>query len=111
MKINLQILSTLIILWPGFAFSESKKDKNLEIAQDVRTELRAIVDDIDELIGGTRSDDNRSSSTLRLKATDASSKYTPDEPPSFDINITLKLGKVEAWKDDIKNWTHAKTQK
>lgn len=68
------------------------------------SEMRRLVDSVDELIGGTRADDNRSYSTLRLSSNWENRRSQTPEPPHLHAKFALKLGKLKDWQNDIQSW-------
>jgi hypothetical protein len=75
-----------------------------EVTRDpVRKEMRWLVDRSDELLGGDRTDDNRSKSTLRLQATDHVSHDHPSDP-KFHAHFNAKLGVIERWQREANQW-------
>jgi hypothetical protein len=73
------------------------------IKQDSVSALRWIADRSDQLLGGTRTDDNRSRSTLRLGARDHVSHDQPSDP-RFHARFALKVGILERWQNEAHAW-------
>lgn len=70
---------------------------------DVKSDLRYVVDRVDELLGGKRTDDNKSRSTLRLTASEQiADRQIPQF--AFDVGFIMKLQTITGWQDDLQNW-------
>lgn len=70
---------------------------------DVKSDLRSIADRVDRLLGGRRTDDNRSESTLRLSAGgQVAAHQKPDH--SFGANFNLKLATLQRWQRQAQTW-------
>ena len=75
-----------------------------------RSEMRVLVDRADELLGGTRTDDNKSKSTLRLTTEDQISR-TQKSDPHLALKYTIKLGILTQWQNNVRNWFKRKWHK
>lgn len=69
-----------------------------------KSEMRYLVDSVDDVIGGSRADDNRSYSTLRVKSNWENRHSQVPGPPRIHANLALKLGKLTDWQNDIQEW-------
>ncbi|MGE0634393.1 MAG: hypothetical protein AB7O96_18400 [Pseudobdellovibrionaceae bacterium] len=69
--------------------------------------MRLLADHLDELIGGDRSDDHKSTSTLRLQGTEDYSRFNR-HAPSFSAKFNLKLGQVTEWQRESQDWLQRK---
>lgn len=65
-----------------------------------QTEMRSLIDWADETLGGTRADDNKSTSTLRLTGSDVF-EHGFKSQPHFSSRFTLKLGVLERWQEEV----------
>lgn len=101
-RVILVLLCCLIFTAPLFAD---------QLYNDAKSETRYWTDKADELIGGTRTDDNRDSSTVRLRATDQASRDIRLSTPELHVGLSVKFGKIEAWQDESNRWIKNKVNK
>src|SRR4051812_42153872 len=98
-------LLTLIFILPWPAFGEA-----LEWRDEPKSEMRRVVDRVDELLGGTRTDDSRTSSTLRFRASGESSRFTGAHA-EFATRFNLKLGVLQQWQERFNRWLYKDEEK
>ncbi|MBX3020555.1 MAG: hypothetical protein KF799_02665 [Bdellovibrionales bacterium] len=77
----------------------------LQVRDDGQSDLRYLVDRLDELAGGTRTDDNRNSSSLRFTFADRTSRFSRAHA-SLDVRFAMKLGLLLQWQKEIQNWSN-----
>lgn len=103
---SLRCLSLVILCFLcslGLAHADADDLENL--SDEPKTYMRALVDRADELLGGTRTDDNRTHSTLRLTGSDQESRFERSDP-EFNVRFTLKLGVLQRWQKALQKWFH-----
>ena len=79
--------------------------------QEVRSDLRLLTDRVDEMLGGSRADDLRSTSTLRISTMGQTSRLDHEIKPELHARFALKLGAIETWENDAKQWITDRTRK
>lgn len=82
----------------------------MDLRDQPKTELRQATDKVDELLGGSRTDDIRSKSTLRLSGTERIARDQASES-KFNIKFNLKLGVLQRWQKELQNWFNGQVKK
>ncbi len=71
----------------------------------VQSDLKFMVDRLDEMLGSDRVDDHRDESTLRLGVSDSFRRLKEEEHyPKLHVGFNLKLGILDSWKDQLTLW-------
>ena len=85
----------------------SVADKAGPVERTVRSDLRILADRIDDIFGKERSDDNKSTSTLRFSVNEKMQDGKADQP-SFAVRFNLKLATLQRWNNDLNTWFNKK---
>lgn len=97
----------MVAAWSAGAVESSVADKAGPVERTVRSDLRVLADHIDDLFGKERSDDNKSTSTLRLSVNEKMEDGKADQP-SFGVRFNLKLATLQRWNSDLNTWFNKK---
>ena len=100
-----RFLLILTLLSPTEALL-AEESSSSEVNQAVRTELHRLANTLDWVLGGTRADDIRNDSTLRLMG---SSTLHQHHKPEFGSGVRLntQIGTLERWRDRVTKWFEA----
>ncbi len=96
-----------ILIMSSLAISFAQAEPALPA--ETRSAMRWTVDHVDELLGGTRTDDNKSESTLHLTFQDGVNRFEPPDP-QLNIRYLLKLGILTRWQNELQSWFDRKWQ-
>lgn len=102
------VFFSLIFVKPAVAMQvAATADSAPAVEQDVRSDLRVLADRIDDIFGHERADNNKSTSTLRLFASEQMEDGKADNP-SFGVRFNLKLATLQRWNKELQTWFNAK---
>jgi hypothetical protein len=97
---------TCLVVMSEIAFAAVPEPEQLQpvAARDYpRSQLRNLADQIDQLFGTERDDENKSESTLRLIANNKWNEGSPNET-EFDARFMLKLATLQRWEKSVQDW-------
>lgn len=78
----------------------------------VQSDLKFMVDRLDEMLGSDRVDDRRDESTLRLGVSDSFRRLREEEHyPKLHVGLNLKLGILDSWKEQLTAWIQKRAER
>lgn len=82
-----------------------------ELRQESQQDLQWFANEVDSILGGTRTDDRKSTSTLRFSASESTSRFAKQHDPHLGVRFILKLAVLNQWRQELRGWWRDKIKK